>query len=100
MLRKKRQEKTKKQKARKNDVHYGILDKATRSRKLSNTQKKNNRKKSVIRAKVEHPFAFMKTKLNYKQAVAKTLLRNELRFDMNCILHNIFRANYLLSKQN
>ena len=89
-----------KRKARKNGVYYGMLDKATRRGKLSNTQKKNNRKKSTIRAKVEHPFAFIKSKLNYKQAVAKTKLRNELRFDMNCILYNIFRANYLLSKKS
>lgn len=88
-----------KREARKNSVHYGILDKATRSKKLSNTQKKNNRKKSTIRAKVEHPFAFMKERLNYKNTVAKTKERNDLRFTMNCILHNIFRANHLLSKQ-
>ena len=54
-----------KREARKNGVHYGMLDKATRRGKLSNTQKKNNRKKSTIRAKVEHPFAFIKSKLNY-----------------------------------
>lgn len=89
-----------KQKARKQGVYYGILDKGNRKRKLSSTQKKNNKKKSKIRAKVEHPFAFMKQKLNYKNTVAKTIDRNDLRFTMNCILYNIFRADYLFSRQN
>ncbi len=87
-----------KQKARKQGVYYGILDKATRSKKLSATQKKNNKKKSRVRCKVEHPFAYIKPKLDYRAAVAKTLERNALRFDFNCILYNIFRADHLLSK--
>lgn len=87
-----------KQKARKDGVHYGVLDKATRSRKLSAGQKKRNKKKSKTRNQVEHPFGYMKEKLNYKKAVAKTHLRNALRFDLNCILYNIFRADFLLKK--
>ena len=87
-----------KRKARRKGVYYGILDKGTKKRKLSNKQKKTNRKKSRIRAKVEHPFAYIKERLNFKFTVAKTLLRNQFRFDFNCILYNIFRANYLLQK--
>lgn len=87
-----------KQKARKEGVYYGMLDKATRSKKLSTSQKKRNKKKSKVRNQVEHPFAYMKEKLNYKKAVAKNQLRNALRFDFNCILYNIFRANYLLQR--
>ena len=82
--------------ARQVGVYYGILDKGTRKRKLSNTQKKANKKKSSIRCKVEHPFGYMKEKLNYQMAGAKNLLRNALRFDMNCILYNIMRADVLL----
>lgn len=89
-----------KQKARKQGVYYGILDKGTKKRKLSSKQKKNNKKKSKIRAKVEHPFAFIKERLNYKNTVAKTIERNALRFTMNCILYNIFRADLLLLRQN
>ena len=87
-----------KQKCRKEGVYYGILDKATRSKKLSNSQKKRNKKKSKVRSAVEHPFGYMKEKLNYKKAVAKTKERNRFRFDMNCIIYNIFRANYLLAR--
>ena len=90
--------KSDKQKARKEGVYYGILDKATRGKALSATQKKRNMKKSKIRNQVEHPFGYIKEKLQYKKAVAKNRLRNALRFDFNCILYNIFRADYLLSK--
>ena len=87
-----------KRKARKQGVYYGMLDKATRSKKLSASQKKRNTKKSKIRNQVEHPFAYIKEKLGYKKAVAKNMARNALRFDFNCMLYNIFRADYLLSK--
>lgn len=89
-----------KREARENGVYYGILDKGTRRKKLSKTQKKRNKKKSKIRSAVEHPFAYMKEKLNYNRAVAKTQERNALRFDFNCMLYNINRADYLLSKAN
>lgn len=82
--------------ARKMGIYYGILDKGTRKRKLSKTQKRSNKKKSQIRCKVEHPFGYMKEKLNYRAAGAKNLFRNALRFDMNCIIYNIMRADVLL----
>lgn len=78
------------------EVYYGILDKAKRGKKLSNKQKKRNKRLSKIRAAVEHPFAFMHQKLRYHKARAKTIKRNALVFDMNCIMYNILRANYLL----
>jgi len=90
--------KTDKRKYRKEQIYCGVLDKATRSKGLSKTQKKNNKNKSRIRSAVEHPFSYMKEKLNYKKTVAKTEKRNQFRFDMNCILYNIFRANYLLER--
>lgn len=87
-----------KRKARKKGIYYGVLERATRRRKLSRRQKNKNRKKGRIRAQVEHPFGYIKTKLGYREAAAKTLQRNALRFDFNCILYNIFRADFLLSK--
>jgi len=77
-------------------IYFGILDRATRSKKLSNRQKKRNQQKSRVRAAVEHPFAFMKERLNYRKATAKTEARNRFKFDMNCIIYNIFRADLLL----
>lgn len=86
-----------KREARKNGVYYGMLDKGTRRKGLSPSQKKRNKKKSKVRSAVEHPFGYMKEKLHYSYCVAKNLRRNSFYFDMNCILYNIFRANYLLS---
>lgn len=88
-----------KKEARRNGSFYGVLDKATKRRKLSNRQKMRNKKKSRIRSQVEHPFGYIKTKLDYRQAAAKTLKRNKLRFDFNCILYNIFRADLLLTRE-
>ncbi len=87
-----------KQKCRKDGIYYGVLDKGTRRKKLSGSQKKRNKKKSKIRSAVEHPFGYMKERLDYRKAVAKTIERNKFHFDMNCILYNIFRGNYLLEK--
>jgi IS5 family transposase len=88
-----------KQKARAKGIYYGILDKATRGKKLSTKQQKRNRQKSKVRASVEHVFGFMKKKLKVIEVGAKSKLRNALRFDMWCIIYNINRASFLLKKQ-
>lgn len=90
--------KSDKQDARQRGVFYGVLDKATRRKSLSVKQKRNNTRKSKVRNQVEHPFGYIKEKLGFHKAVAKTIDRNALRFDFNCMLYNIFRASYLLSK--
>lgn len=90
--------KSDKQEARRQGVFYGVLDKGTRRKGLSSKQKKKNTRKSKIRNQVEHPFGYIKEKLGFTKAVAKTKDRNALRFDFNCMLYNIFRASYLLSK--
>jgi len=87
-----------KKKYRRDGIYYGVMDKGTRRKNLSTSQKNRNKKKSKIRSAVEHPFGYMKERLNYRKAVAKTKERNRFRFDMNCIMYNIFRANYLLER--
>ena len=57
-----------KQTCRKKGIYYGITDKATRTKKLSNTQKKKNTKHSRVRAKGEHPFHVIKNLFHYKKA--------------------------------
>ena len=85
--------------ARAMGIYYGVLDKATRGKKLSASQHKRNKQKSSVRAAVEHPFAFMSKKLKVTVAGAKTKLRNALRFDMWCIVYNVCRASFLLKRQ-
>jgi transposase, IS5 family len=80
-------------------IFYGVLDKAARRRSLSSKQKKRNGCLSRVRSAVEHPFAYMANKLGYGEAAAKTQARNSLRFDFNCMLHNITRGIYLLKEQ-
>jgi len=87
-----------KQKSRENGFYYGILSKAKRGHKLSRKQVRHNKRLSSIRSQVEHPFAYMKRILNYEFAMARTLVRNELRFIMNCTLYNVMRASYLLKQ--
>lgn len=41
-------------------IYYGILDKKTRSSKLSSSQKKRNKRMQSIKAKVELPFWILK----------------------------------------
>lgn len=91
--------KDKKRAARFLGIYFGVLDRGVRGHALSNKQKKNNRKKSAVRAVVEHPFAFMKTKLHLLKATAKNMERNALRFTMNCINYNLLRADFLIRRQ-
>jgi IS5 family transposase len=82
--------------ARKLGIYYGVLDKGKRGRGLTTKQKKRNKQKSKVRAAVEHPFAFMRKKLKVTVLAAKNKMRNALRFDMWCIIHNLCRAAFLL----
>lgn len=84
--------------ARHYDWYYGVLDKATRSQPLSKSQKNRNRKLSSVRAAVEHPFAWMKTKAGLVAMRAKNETRNRLRFIFACIGWNLSRAGFLLEK--
>jgi len=44
---------------------------------------------SSIRSQVEQSFAYMERILNHEIAMAHNLVRNELRFIINCILYNV-----------
>jgi len=79
-------------------IFYGVLDKKKKGKELSGKQQKRNKHKSSVRAAVEHPFAFMRKKLKMGLAMAKNMARNALRFDMNCILYNVLRADWLLKR--
>jgi IS5 family transposase len=83
--------------ARKLGLYYGMQEKKTRCKQLSSAQMRKNKKHSKIRSQVEHPFGFIKCRLDYRRAVAKSIARNELRFKFNCMMYNIFRGAFLLS---
>lgn len=71
----------------------------SKNRPLSKRQQKRNKQYSKIRAKVEHPFAYIKSKLKYRIAMATNLARNKLKFDMCVIIYNINRGIFLLKQK-
>jgi len=85
--------------ARKDGWFYGVLDKPHRGQKLSLKQKRKNKQFSSVRAQVEHPFAWMKTKAGLVAMRAKNQARNAFTFASNCACWNVTRAIWLLTKQ-
>jgi len=81
-----------KRKMRKQGIYCGILDKGRRSRPLSKSQKKRNRKKSAVRNAVERPFAHFKHIYHYSRSRYLNIERNDLHFTFLCMIHNIRRG--------
>lgn len=86
----------KKRKWRNEGKFWGVQEKATRGKKLSNTQKKKNKKLSGVRAGVEHPFHTIKHLWGYKKVRYKGLYKNTVQIFMLCTLANIHRVRYFL----
>ena len=84
---------------RQRGIYYGILDKGRRSRALSKSQKKRNKKKSQVRNAVERPFAHFKNLYQYTRVKYLTLERNDLHFTFLCIIHNVRRGIALCATQ-
>lgn len=76
------------------DVHWYVNERGKRNRPLSHGQRKKNRKRSSIKAKVEHPFHVIKNLWGYKKVRYKGIEKNTLQ------LHTLFAlANlYMLRK--
>lgn len=80
---------------RSQDIFFGILDKAKRNQKLSDKQKKRNKKLASIRAKVEIPFRVIKCQFNYTKTRYRGLFKNTMQLNTLFMLTNI----YLIRKQ-
>lgn len=81
---------------RKNEIFYGITNKAKRNKKLSNKQKKRNKQFSSVRAKVEHPFQIIKCQWNYRKVRYRGLLKNTGQLNILFGLANLFMVRKLL----
>ncbi len=57
-------------------ISWKVNDKRKLNKQMSSTQKKNNRKKSQVRARIEHCFRVMKCQFGYKKARYKGLDKN------------------------
>lgn len=83
--------KARKQEMRKEGKIYLITNKGTRSKKLSNAQKKRNRKISSVRSKVEHPFGIIKNIWKHRSVRYKGLLKNHLQWNTLAMLSNFYK---------
>jgi IS5 family transposase len=81
---------------REKGIYCGIMDKAKRGKKLSNKQKKRNRKLASIRGTVEFPFKVLKDQWNYKKVRYKGLFKNTMQLYTLFSLINLYRARKIL----
>lgn len=82
--------KEKKKAMRKEGRFYGIVERATRAHPLSSKQKKRNKKISSVRCRVEHPFAEIKCRMNFKSRY-RGLRKNQWQFMMVSAAYNLKR---------
>ncbi|MCG3193078.1 MAG: IS5 family transposase ISEcret7 [Thermoanaerobaculia bacterium] len=81
---------------RKEGKHFLVNDKASRSHPLSSSQRRRNRKKSGVRAKVEHPFRVLKRQFHQERTRYRGLFKNTQRLFTAFTLANLFRVRRLL----
>ncbi len=86
-----------KQKMRKEGKHYLVTDKATRSKKLSSSQKKRNKQKSSVRSKVEHPFLTIKHLWKHTNVRYKGLFKNTCHWNTLAMLSNFYKLRTIFS---
>jgi IS5 family transposase len=78
-------------------VRNHIHEKGTRALELTEAQRMSNRRKSAIRARVEHPFAFMEKSLGriYNRCIGR--IRNEYQIGMMNLCYNLCRYVQLVN---
>ena len=82
--------------ARKTGLFWGVLDKAKSKKRLSNKQKRRNKKLSSIRAKVEHPFRVVKRQFGYVKVRYRGLTKNAAQVFTLFALANLYRVRRAL----
>jgi len=81
--------KTRRKKLEAKNIFDGILSKGYRNKPLSKAAIRFNQLLSVVRNKVERPFACMKRVLNYQRCSYYDLKRNRFEFIMAALVYNI-----------
>jgi len=71
-------------------VHWKVNDKGKRNHPLSSTQRKKNRRKSSVRAKVEHPFRIIKDQWGHRKVRYRGIKKNTLQLHTLFALANIY----------
>ena len=70
----------------------------TRSHGLTEEKQMTNRRKSSVRAKVEHPFLIIKRLFGFTKVCYRGMAKNGNRFFVACALANLFVARSLLMR--
>lgn len=81
---------------RRNKIKDRIHRKAMKNKPLSRYQEKNNRKKSVIRARVEHVFGDMRGQMNDIRIRSRGLLRATFALGMRNLVYNMRRMEIIV----
>ena len=88
---------TDKRGARALGISWQVNDKRKPKQNLSASQKKKNRKKSSVRARVEHCFRVIKCQFGYRKARYKGLVKNRVQVFMLLGLTNLYSLRYQLA---
>ena len=71
-------------------VHWCVNDRGKRNRPLSHGQRKKNRKRSSVRAKVEHPFRIIKDLWGHRKVRYRGIEKNTLQLHALFALANLY----------
>lgn len=83
-------DKERKRKMRAAGKIYLIIEKATRSKKLSPKQQKKNRKIAAVRSKGEHPFGIIKNLWKHRSVRYKGIFKNHMQWNTLALLANFY----------
>lgn len=90
-------DKEKKRDFRKRGIFWGVLDRASRGHALSHKQQKDNNRKSSVRSRGEHPFAWIKRTMHFREVRFRGLRKNTFHITLVCAAYNLKRMVSVLS---
>lgn len=79
------------QMCRRKNIESQIHEKGYRHKKLTKRQQQRNKKKSKIRARIEHIFGFMTNSMNNMYLHYRNLVRNQAAIGLMNLTYNLFR---------
>lgn len=74
-------------------VKTDFNERGARNHPLTHYQKKQNRIRSMTRAKVEHPFAWIKKRFSYAKVPYRGLVKNGMHWLFICAIYNFDRIS-------
>lgn len=87
----------KKREFRSRGIYCAVIDKAKRGTKLSSRQKKRNKRKSSLRAIVEHPFNIVKNIWHHTKVRYRGIYKNGVQFYTLFTLANLYKVRHELT---